>query len=131
MKQVMIALSPYEPDLRLTAQKLGIDAIPHFAELVRGTDVMLAARAAALAGLLDAPGSVEIVEAAARSPESVVRVAAAVALQSLTEYTDALAVLLLADEYPGVRKWALKSVKDTESVVLKERLQAIAKEGSG
>jgi len=87
---------------------------------------MLAARAAALAGFLDARGSAEIVEAAARSPESVVRVAAAAALESLTVYTDALALSLLADEHPGVRKWALKSVKDTRSVVLKERVQSIA-----
>src|SRR5262245_60854864 len=122
MEEVTIALSPYEFDLRLAAERLGIDAIPHLAELVRGTDTMLAARAAALAGFLDAPGSAQIVEAAARSSDSVVRVAAAAALGSLTVYTDALALSLLTDAYPGVRKWAVKSVKDTGSVVLKRRV---------
>ena len=126
LEQVTIALSPCEPDLMRTAQRLGVGAIPYLAELVRGTDIMLAARAALLAGYLDAPGSAEIVETAAHHPESAVRVAAAAALESLTLYTDALALSLLADEYPGVRKWALRSVKATGSSVLKERVQSIA-----
>ena len=72
-EDIRAALDPDEPDYERAAT-LGADAAPHLSRLVRGDDLMLAAKAAYLAGRL---GFGEVVNEAARRDDVTVRIAAA------------------------------------------------------
>jgi HEAT repeat protein len=125
-EQVLAALYPDEPDYEEAALRLGSDAIPFLLELVEGDDLDLASKAASLAGLLRTDRSVEVVAAAARSPEPVLRVAAAAALRNVPNVPLDLAESLLVDPDPGVRKWALTSLATARPAGLKGRVRAMA-----
>jgi hypothetical protein len=73
-------------------------------QLVEEGDPDLASKATSLASVIDAAGSVEVVDKAARSSDPVIRVAAAAALGNLSEMPGPLAQGMLNDEDVGVRK---------------------------
>jgi HEAT repeat protein len=93
-------------------QELGSDALPELERLMRDDDPRTASQAAYLAGLIDAPGSQDVVALAAESPHEVVRVVAAFTLPMLpTEQASGIAERLLSDPDAGVRARAARSMK--------------------
>jgi HEAT repeat protein len=109
-EQVLAVLYPDEPDYS-EAAKLGPEALPHLAKLVKGDDLHLAAKAASLAGLIQDKRSVEVLRSAAQSKHAVVRVAAAVGSRNLkvTEINSVLE-LLTNDKDESIRRHATKSL---------------------
>src|SRR4249920_770513 len=120
METVRTALDPDEPDYP-GAARLGAEALPHLAAIVKSDDTMLASKATYLASLIKSPKSGEIVASAAQSDDPVLRVAAAAAVSNLTP-SAASAVLteLVGDPDPGVRRVARMSVPDKPTAKLSE-----------
>ena len=85
----------------------------------------LATKAASLAGLINVEQSAHVLEKAALHPEPVVRVAAAASARHLTSIPTSLAMKLLNDSDPGVRKWTLKAVEVRQPAGVKARVQEI------
>ena len=108
-EQVLAQLYLDEPDYEGAAQ-LGPEALPHLMQLIEEGDPDLASKATSLASVIDAAESIEAVDKAARSPDPVIRVAAA-ALGNLSEMPDPLAQGMLNDEDVGMRKLALRSLE--------------------
>lgn len=128
MKDVRTQLEPDEPDYAKAAQ-LGADAIPYLKELVNGPDTMLASKAAYLASLIKTDNSISVLENAARSPQPIVRVAAASGLSNLSEENaDRVSNLLIEDRDAGVRKVTLKSISQFQSPALIDKVRKLANE---
>ncbi|WP_394766655.1 HEAT repeat domain-containing protein [uncultured Paludibaculum sp.] len=113
-----------EPDYA-QAVRLGPEALPHLEQLIQGSNLGLAAKAACLAGTMNAEGSAPLLELAASHADPVVRVAAAAAARNLTHMTASLATTFLEDPDHGVRKWALRSLEVHQPQGIKERIQKI------
>jgi HEAT repeat protein len=124
-EQVLAQLYPDEPDYEGAAQ-LGPEALPHLMQLVEEGDPALASKATSLASVIDAAGSAEVVDKAARSPDPVIRVAAAAALGNLSDMPGPLAQSMLNDEDVGVRKLALRSLERQQPAGFKQRAQQVA-----
>jgi HEAT repeat protein len=129
LEQVRAHLNPDEPDYHAAA-KLGPDAVPHLMGLVQSGDQTIAPKAAYLASLIPSAGSLAVLEAAARSNDPVVRVAAAGALPNLKAVPDPLVDLFLNDSDFGVRKVTLESIAALRIPNVKTKLQRIAKQDS-
>lgn len=127
MQQVRAALDPDEPDYRRAAG-LGPDALPYLERLVRGKDVLLASKATYLASLIDDPRSPAVIEAAAKSRDPALRVAAAAGARNLPARSGSVILLTLLDDSDvGVRKVALRSTPTAASPELRSRLLALSK----
>lgn len=127
LQDVLAALGPDEPRYAAAAQALGSDALPFLAPLVRGEDAMLAAKATYLAGLIDAPGSEEVLAAAAASFEPTLRAAAAGAAEHLSAGRQGLVLeRLLADEDTDVRRLAIRAVGPEAPPTLRFVLEGLA-----
>lgn len=128
MAQVRAILDPEEPNYAKAAQ-LGAAAIPFLEQLIQGSDVMLAAKAAYAASLIQAPGAATLVKAATEHDATVVRVAAAAAARNL-EGAQASEVLmpLIQDADVGVRKVALDSVGPDADVELRSQIEQLSTE---
>lgn len=127
--QVINQLDREEPNYTQAAQ-LGAEALPHLITLIQGENLGLAAKAASLAGIINADRSTAVLEIAARHSDPVVRVAAAASFKNLTRVPTSLAVDLLDDQDVGVRKWALKSLATQQIQLpteLKTKIQQISK----
>jgi hypothetical protein len=124
-EQVLAQLYPDEPNYD-GAARLGSEAIPHLMHLVREGDPDLASKATSLASTIDAAGSIEVLDLAARSPDPVLRVAAASSLGNLSDMPVALTERMLDDEDVGVRKLTLKSVGVRKPTGIKSKVQDIA-----
>jgi len=123
MSQVRAMLQPDEVDYD-AAKQLGPDALPFLMELVKGGDLNLATKAAYLASLIPSQESVAVVEAAAKSPEDVLRVAAASGIRNLqVRDVERITNLLKNDPEVGVRKVMLHSVVKFKSPQLAIHLQ--------
>jgi hypothetical protein len=109
------------------AARLGAEALPHLTTLIQGENTGLAAKAASLAGFINAAGSTAALEIAARHPEPVVRVAAAASARNLTSLPTSLAMDLLNDSDVGVRKWALKALEVHRPPSIKTKVEEIIK----
>jgi hypothetical protein len=109
MQNVTSLLSAEEP-LYAEAARLGPDALPHLEALVRGSDPLMASKAAYLASLIDHEHAADIVHLAARSPNPVIRVAAAVAQNLTGDATRAVLDTLADDKDHGVRKTAERAL---------------------
>src|SRR6266436_2914076 len=96
MEEVVARLSRDEPDYDEAAQ-LGEEAVPHLMRLVQEGDPALASKATYLAATINAEQSTTVVDTAARSPNPVVRVAAAGSLGWLKEIPPPLVSILLED----------------------------------
>jgi HEAT repeat protein len=124
-EQILAQLYPDEPDYEGAAQ-LGPEALPHLMQLVEEGDPDLASKATSLASVIDAAESAEVVDTAARSPDPVIRVAAAAALGNLSDMPGPLAQSMLNDEDVGVRKLALRSLEKQHPAGFKQRAQQMA-----
>jgi HEAT repeat protein len=124
MEQVLSQLDREEPEYKRAAQ-LGRDALPHLLTLIQGADLGLAAKAASLAGLIDADQSAAVLEKAAQHPEPVVRVAAAAAASHLTTIPTSLAMGLLNDSDAGVRKWTLTALEGHNPPGVRRKVEEI------
>jgi HEAT repeat protein len=124
-EQVLAQLYPDEPDYGGAAQ-LGPEALPHLRQLVEEGDPDIASKATSLASVIDAAESAEVVDTAARSPDPVIRVAAAGALGNLSEMPGPLAQSMLNDEDVGVRKLALRSLEKQQPAGFKQNVQEMA-----
>jgi hypothetical protein len=129
MKQVRAHLDPEEPDYSAAAQ-LGADALPYLAQLIQGTDTMLASKAAYLASLIPGDRSIAVLEQAAKSPHAAVRVAAAAGVRNLEQAPVSLVDALLKDGDIGVRKVTLRSIEARPMKGLKGRIEEIARKDS-
>jgi HEAT repeat protein len=126
MDEVRRVLDVDEPDYA-QGRTLGPEAIPHLLALVQRGEPMLAAKAASLAGMIEADGSAEVLRRAAAHPDVTVRVAAAGAARNLPapEASEVLAHLLI-DRDPGVRVVALKSVPDDPAAELRAQVERLS-----
>jgi HEAT repeat protein len=119
-------LEPDEPDY-VKAAELGPDAIPFVKEIVDGPDKMLASKAAYLASLIKSDRSITVLETAASSPETIVRIAAASGLRNLSEDdVNRVSDMLIEDKDVGVRKVTLKSISKFKSPMLIAKVQKLA-----
>jgi HEAT repeat protein len=126
MDQVRAALDPEEPDYAQAASELGADALPHLERLIVGDHPMLASKATYLAGLIGTERSVQAVERAARSGDTLVRVAAAAAARNLPQESASDILLPLVDDPDiGVQKVALNSVPAAPTADLRSRVEAL------
>jgi hypothetical protein len=110
LDEVRRVLDPDEPNYKAAA-RLGTEALPHLQALVAGDNPMLASKAAYAASLLEDATGQEVVNAAARSADPTVRVAAAAAARNLP--ADSARVVLsqlITDDDPGIRKVAIASM---------------------
>jgi hypothetical protein len=121
-QQVRAHLDPEEPNYPAAAQ-LGPDALPVLEQLVRGPDPLLASKAAYLAALIPHENASRVLEAAAKSSDVTVRVAAAAGLRRLPDAAESLAMDLVDDHDEGVRKVALRSVKDKMTPRVRRKVQ--------
>jgi HEAT repeat protein len=126
MKDVRVCLDPDEVDYD-SAKKLGPAAIPFLLELVKGGDLGLASKATYLASLIKSEQSAAVLEAAAKSKEALLRVAAASGLRNLSKVkAEKILDLLINDPDAGIRKVVLKSVDRFKSPQLAAKLQQMA-----
>jgi hypothetical protein len=117
MEQVRKTLDPEEPNYP-EAAKLGGEAIPHLETLVRTAEPMLASKAAYLASMILSEGSERVVQAAAESPNPIVRVAAAAAARNLaTGATERVLATLNKDHDEGVRKVAARALDEDDDAM--------------
>lgn len=126
MQQVINQLDREEPDYAQAA-RLGSEALPHLLTLIQGGNLALAAKAASLAGVINAGRSAAVLEIAAQHPEPVVRVAAAASAKNLTSIPTSLALNLLNDSDAGVRKWTLKALEVHHPAGIKTKVEEIIK----
>src|SRR5437899_10835190 len=127
LQDVVRQLDRDEPDY-VQAARLGPEAFAHLRELIQGSNLGLAAKAACLAGSRNADESVPLLELAARHPDPVVRVAAAASAKNLTDMTASLANTFLDDVDPGVRKWGLRSLELNPPSGIKTKVEKIMKD---
>lgn len=125
IERVRDFLDQDEPEYAKAA-RLGPDAVPHLARLVREGDPLLASKAAYLAGLIDSEESPAVLEQASQSDQPTVRVAAASAAQHLSEVQPELFERLLSDADAGVRRAALKSVGASQPSALRAKVEDLA-----
>src|ERR671915_656191 len=126
MEQVINQLDREEP-LYGQAAQLGAEALPHLITLIQGENLGLAAKAASLAGLINASQSADVLEIAAQHPEPVVRVAAAASAKNLASVPTTLAMELLNDSDAGVRKWTLKTLEVHHPSGIRPKVEEIMK----
>lgn len=126
MKDIRACLDPDEPDYA-AGKKLGAGALPFLLELVRGGDLGLASKATYLASRIASDRSVEVVEAAAKTNEPILRVAAAAGLQHLKPiHAERVLNTLKSDPDPGVRKVMVKAAARVRSPRVAAVLKVIA-----
>jgi HEAT repeat protein len=127
MKDVRLWLDPDEPNYA-GATSLGPAALALLLELVRGGDLGLASKATYLASLIASDKSVEVIEAAAKRNEPLLRVAAASGLQHLRPaHAERVLDILKSDPDPGVRKVMVKSASQVSSPRVAAILKQIAR----
>jgi len=127
MQDVVKQLDRDEPDYAQAA-RLGPQALVHLRQLIQGSNLGLAAKAACLAGTMNVPESVPVLELAARHPDPVVRVAAAASAKDLTKMSTSLATTFLSDADPGIRKWGLRGLGVNHPQSIKKKVEQIMKE---
>lgn len=126
MKDVRFWLDAEEVNYN-KAKELGPEAIPFLMELVQGEDLALASKATYLASLIHSEGAIAVVETAAASPESVVRVAAASSLRNLPEVqAERVMEQLVHDPDAGIRKVMLNSARQFRSLEVEAKVQQMA-----
>src|SRR5262245_30568446 len=126
MEEVLAHLGHEEPNYAHSAATLGPDAVPHLMRVVEDQDAGIAAQATYLAGWINSNDSLAVIERAARSRHTVVRVAAAGSLRLLSSIPPVLAIHLLNDEIVGVRKLALKSLAVHRPAGVRDKVQEVA-----
>ena len=128
LAQIRKLIDVDEPDYEALAKRIGPAGIPQLQTIVKGSDPMLASKAAYLVSLIPGDRSIDVLTVAARSPHPTVRVAAASAVRNLhhTEKTVNLVSELLKDEDLGVRKVALRSIESRPEIGHREMVTKLA-----
>ncbi len=109
-EELVAALEPDEVNYARLVQYFGRDALPLLPELITGVRPDIAAKATSLAGLIEGPDRVAVLQLASRSPHDVVRVAAASAAGSVSAAeAERLVPDLLEDDDASVRKLAIRA----------------------
>ena len=126
MHQVRAFLDSEEPDYVRAAQ-LGVDALPHLQSLIEGSDIILASKAVSLAGMIESDQSSAVLEVAAQSLFSDVRVAAAASARYLPQRSSGRILTILSnDDDAGVRLIALKSIALLDAQEFLPRLELLS-----
>ena len=108
------------------AVRLGRGALRHLKQIVNEKDLALATKATYLAAMINAEGSAEIVEAAARSRQPLLRVAAAGAAANLSPMrAEPVLSKLLDSRDAGVRKCAIRAVESASTDKLCAKLKKL------
>lgn len=108
------------------ARAIGPRSLPYLRSIVEGDDWHLAAKAVHVAGLLNLDESLPIIELAARSRQTVLRVAAAAAAASLAPHRgEQVLKRLLKSRDVGIRKWAIRSAGAAGTESLRATLDGI------
>lgn len=125
MDDVLGFVDQEEPNYEAAA-RLGKEALPFLAQLVREDNIGRASKAACMASHIDDAESANIVALAAKRNEAAVRVAAAASLRNLRQVPITLVGHLLDDDAVGVRKWTLKALEVHPIQSFQNRIQEIA-----
>jgi hypothetical protein len=129
--EIIKILSAIEPQYR-HAQEYNKTAIPTLLQLLNGPDKAMAVRAVYFAGYMNIPESLTVLNAAAKHPETTVRIACAGAVQFATQVNGtALLKQLLQDTQANVRMVALKMIRKLPANTLKadvDKLKVIEKD---
>ena len=123
LDQVRRLLAPDEPNYA-SAAKLGPVLLPHLKALIDSGDHHYGSKAAYLASMIDHDHAVEVLRSAAKSPSSLIRVAAAGGMRNVTRPAAAGVLLSLLDDLDaGVRKLAIESsaVRNNPALLVKIR----------
>lgn len=127
-EQVLQALSPEEPDYS-EAARLGSAALSYLISLIKGSDSMMASKAAYLASLIKSDQSADVLRIAAQSQDPIVRVAVAAGIRNLNLIAaDQISLMLLDDSDVGVRKVVLKSLPSQVTPQLRVKLEALSRQ---
>ncbi|MBD0256010.1 MAG: HEAT repeat domain-containing protein [Cytophagales bacterium] len=125
-EEVRTILSDIEPS-EDTYSSLDTDDIPHLRQLLQENEPWLASRAVFALSRLPTRDTDALLLQAARDQRSEVRVAAAVCSARLpTDVSDQVLDSLIDDQDLGVRKFAVQSITDASSDVLKQKLRRIS-----
>ena len=125
MAQVRAVLDPEELDYA-EAAKLGPEALPHLAKLVKEADALLASKAVYLAALIQHEHSIQIVREAALSEDPSVRVAAAAAARYLPCVpVSNILIPLVNDKDIGVQRVALQSAGTNATTELRASIERL------
>jgi HEAT repeat protein len=125
-QELLQQLSDIEPTER-TFDGIGPEDVDLLRDLLGEDEGWLAARAVHALSRIDSDEARKSVEAAAQNAKLEVRVAAASASDRLPPaMSDRILDVLLRDAEPSVRKVAIKSVADSNSVTIKERVAEMA-----
>ncbi len=125
-EQALAYVYSEEPDYAEAAAQLGAEALPHLRQIVEEGDLEFASKATCLASIIGGEQSVEIVEMAARSPNPVMRIAAAVSLSNLSEVPISLVERMLNDQDVGVRKVTIESLEIQKPAGVKSKVHEVA-----
>lgn len=118
-----------EPDYPALAT-MAAGAMTHLRKLAASPDVAIASKAVSLAGMIGSPGGVTVVGNAAKSTDTIVRIAAAHAASYLPDVPEAAKVVsrLLADKDIGVVKLAARAAAgQADRAVTAQAKRAIAR----
>lgn len=127
MMDVRFWLDPDEVDYTSAKRKLGSAAIPYLMELVRGADLGLASKATYLVSMIKSDQTPEVMKAAAKSSEPLLRVAAASGIRNLPSVQAVMMVdELIDDQDVGVRNVLVKSAARFRSRQMVARMQKMA-----
>jgi hypothetical protein len=127
IQDVVNQLDREEPDYTQAA-RLGAEALPFLRELIQGSNLAIASKAAFLAGQINEEGSLQVLEVAAHHPDPVVRVAAAASAKNVTGLSSTLANTFLSDTDPGVRKWGLQTLEVAAPQGIRPSVEKIMKD---
>jgi HEAT repeat protein len=126
-EEMQIALSRDEPDYAELAGRLDASDLPLLREFAASEDLMLATKAVYLASLV--PGdeaAADIVDAAARSQNELLRIAAASALSNIaSERRNGIALTLIDDSSIEIQKLTLRAIERPTSE-LQVKIEALA-----
>jgi HEAT repeat protein len=126
LNELRMQLSAIEPDEH-TLEGIGPDEVSALITLLDDQEAWLAARAVHALSRIDSDNARAAVVSAATSPRSEVRVAAATTAAELPgAVSDDVLARLLDDPDVGVRKFAVRSVSNRNSVAVRQKIQSIA-----
>jgi len=126
LSELKSQLSEIEPTESMY-RGIGAAEVPLLRQLLEDKEAWVAARAVDALSRIDTPEAHASVAEAARSPRPELRVAAAVNAPKLSlDQCDRVLDVLLDDTNVGVRKFAISSVSERNSLKVKEKLRSIA-----
>lgn len=124
--QLRERLSAIEPDESLY-EGIGPSEVPLLRELLADEEAWLAARAAHALSRIDSESAQEALVAASKSDRPEVRVAVAASASALPpSVSDEVLAALIDDSNVGVRKFAIQSVSDNNSGMVRQKLTEVA-----